>query len=134
MEKNYSHIIQSAGILKTFTVAKLMLQTEIEAIKEDVKKRTSTREEFERVFEEEFAKIANMHDPENPIPGIIYSTEPKKRGKKILKLIKQEKVRLKKLNLTKSELCFYINGLVNILELTQDDFEELNPKDFGFED
>jgi hypothetical protein len=134
MEKNYSHIIQSAGILKTFTVAKLMLQTEIEAIKEDVKKRTSTREEFERVFEEEFAKIANMHDPENPIPGIIYSTEPKKRGKKMLKLIKQEKARLKKLNLTKSELCFYINGLVNMLELNQDDFEEIDPKDFGFED
>jgi hypothetical protein len=134
MEENYSHIIQSAGILKTFTVAKLMLQTEIEAIKEDVKKRTSTQEEFERVFAEEFAKIANMHDPDNPIPGIIYSTEPKKRGKKMLKLVKQEKSRLKKLNLTKSELCFYINGLVNMLELTQEDFEELNPKDFGFED
>lgn len=129
----YSHIIQKKGLLKNFTVAKLMLESEIQAIKDEIRKRTTTEEEFEKAFAEEFAKIANMHDPNNPIPGIIYPKGPNERGKKMMKLVKQEKVRLKKMNLTKSELCFYINGLVNLLGLTQEDFEELDPNDFGID-
>jgi hypothetical protein len=131
--EEYSHIIQKKGILKNFTVAKLVLESEIQAIKDEIRRKTTSEEEFEKAFAEEFAKIANMHDQNNPIPGIIYSTGPNERGKKMIKLVKQEKVRLKKMNLTKSELCFYVNGLVNLLGLAQEDFEELDPKDFGID-
>lgn len=128
----YSHIIQKKGLLKSFTVAKLVLESDIQALRNYVKAKVSSPEEFELEFKKAFENLANMRDPKNPIPGILYLDEKNARGKKMLKIIRSEVIQLKKLNLSKNELCFYINGLVNSLELTQDDFENINFEEFEF--
>lgn len=127
----YSHIIQKKGLLKNFSIAKLVLESDIQELRDRIKTQVSSNEEFEAEFKKAFE---NMQDPKNPIPGILYGGKGNTRGEKMLKIIKNEIKNLNKLNLTKSELCFYINGLVNTLNLTREDFENLSLQDFEIDD
>jgi hypothetical protein len=69
---NFSHILQKKRILKNFTVVKVASNSKIEEIKKKALAKAKTEDEFNKIMEEEIKKIGNMHNQENPIPGIIY--------------------------------------------------------------
>lgn len=122
--QSYTHILQKTGILKTFTVAKIVKKKDIDDLKALIKSVASDETEYKKMLAEEIAKMTNMHDNKNPIPGIIYSADASRKTlmlgitKKFSKAVKDQKFDTK-------ELAFLVSAIINELGLTQEDFQNL---------
>ena len=123
--ENYTHILQKTGVLKSFTVAKIVKKKEIEDLKKLIKDVAASEEEYKKILTEELAKMSNMHDSTNPIPGIIYSIAGSDTRESILVLTKKISKNLEKRNFSKKELAFLISAIITELGLTQEDFQNL---------
>lgn len=125
--KVYTHILQKKGVLKTFTVAKVVRKKDIEELKAIVKSMTKDEEEYNQMLKEELARISDMHNKDNPIPGIIYSENMReiKRGA-IYTLAQKISDAVKKQKFDKKEMAFLISAIISNLELDQEDFLKLN--------
>ena len=125
--KAYTHILQKKGILRTFQVAKVVRKKDVDELKALVKKVASDEEEYNRLLKEEMAKMSDMHDENNPIPGIIYGDDSLvARRNMIYTLAQKISNGLKKQKLTKLELALLISSVISKLELEQEDFMKLN--------
>lgn len=121
----YTHVLQKTGVLKTFTVAKIVKKKDIEELKKLIREVSSDENEYKKMLEEELLKISNMHDKNNPIPGIIYKTEDADKRGDMLVLTKKISNALKKKDFSKKELAFLISAIITELGLTQEDFINL---------
>jgi len=100
----YTHVLQKTGVLKTFTVAKIVKKKDIEELKKLIREIASDENEYKTLLEEELLKISNMHDKGNPIPGIIYKTEDPDKRQTMLALTKKISKSLKKNNFGKKRV------------------------------
>lgn len=121
----YTHILQKTGILKNFTVAKVVKKQDIEDLKSLIKSVASDDAEYKQMLAEELAKISNMHDKNNPIPGIIYSPSEMEKRKALFTITTKFSENVKKQDFDKKELAFLISAIINELGLTQEDFQNL---------
>lgn len=121
----YTHILQKTGILKNFTVAKVVKKQDIEDLKSLIKSVASDDAEYKQMLSEELAKISNMHDKNNPIPGIIYSPSEMEKRKALFTITTKFSENVKKQDFDKKELAFLISAIINELGLTQEDFQNL---------
>ena len=120
--KSFTHILQKTGVLKTFTVAKIVKKRDIDELKALVKSVASDAAEYKKMLKEEMSKISDMHNQRNPIPGIIYPT-PENDIKKLLVAITTKFCKgIKTQKFSKRELAFLISAIINELGLTQEDF------------
>lgn len=124
--KSFSHVLQKVGVLKNFSVAKVVSKKEIEDLKQLIRAVAKDKEEYDKLFAEEMAQIANMHDPKAPVPGIIYSENTDQVLKQLKKSVKSYVDKMKAEKITKRQLCFLIASIIKELGLTQDDFLKLN--------
>ena len=122
---HFSHVLQKAGVLKNFTVAKVVKKQDIEDLKALIKSVTSSDKEYKQMLDEEMKKISDMHDENNPIPGIIYPPDQSKNKKLIVAIVKKFSQSVKKQNLSTREMAFLISAIINELGLTQEDFINL---------
>lgn len=122
---HFSHVLQKAGVLKNFTVAKIVKKQDIEDLKTLIKSVTSSDKEYKQMLDEEMKKISDMHDENNPIPGIIYPPDQSKNKKLIVEIVKKFSQSVKKQNLSTREMAFLISAIINELGLTQEDFINL---------
>lgn len=122
---HFSHVLQKAGVLKNFTVAKIVKKQDIEDLKTLIKSVTSSDKEYKQMLDEEMKKISDMHDENNPIPGIIYPPDQSKNKKLIVAIVKKFSQSVKKQNLSTREMAFLISAIINELGLTQEDFINL---------
>jgi len=120
----FSHMLQKKGILKNFSIAKVVPTSVVEKIKEKVRGKTKTDAEFDAMLEEEMKIMGNMHDKANPIPGIIYNDTA--YNEKIVKMTIDHSKKLKTCNFTKDEMCIYIMSLTSEMGLTRHDFNNLD--------
>lgn len=67
---HFSHVLQKAGVLKNFTVAKIVKKQDIEDLKTLIKSVTSSDKEYKQMLDEEMKKISDMHDENNPITAL----------------------------------------------------------------
>ena len=126
MNKPYfSHVLQKAGVLKNFTVAKIVKKQDIEDLKALIKSVTSSDKEYNQMLDEEMKKISDMHDENNPIPGIIYPPDQSKNKKLIVAIVTKFSQSVKKQNLSTREMAFLVSAIINELGLTQEDFINL---------
>jgi hypothetical protein len=126
MNKPYfSHVLQKAGVLKNFTVAKIVKKQDIEDLKALIKSVTSSDKEYNQMLDEEMKKISDMHDENNPIPGIIYPPDQSKNKKLIVAIVTKFSQNVKKQNLSTREMAFLVSAIINELGLTQEDFINL---------
>ncbi len=125
--KPFTHILQKKGILRTFSVAKVMRKKDIEELKSIIKQLASNEEEYDQMLKEEMERLSDMHNSDNPIPGIIYSESDRDKRRKVLYVISDKFVEnLGKRKFTKQELALLISSMIAKLELDQDDFAALN--------
>lgn len=125
--KPYTHILQKKGILKAFSVAKVVRKKDIEELKQIIKSMTKSEDEYNQMLNEEMAKMSDMHDQNNPIPGIIYSTdETTVRRAAIYEVARKISDGIKKKNIEKADMALLISAIISNLELTQEDFINLN--------
>lgn len=125
-QKPYSHILQKKGILRAFTVAKVVKTKEIEALKALIREVSDSEEEYKILLNEEMKKISDMHNSNDPIPGIIYSGNGIEKRDIIQKLSQTVLKLTKTQNLSKKEMAFLITVIITNLGLTQDDFIKLS--------
>lgn len=122
---HFSHVLQKAGVLKNFTVAKIVKKQDIEDLKALIKSVTSSDKEYNQMLDEEMKKISDMHDENNPIPGIIYPPDQSKNKKLIVAIVTKFSQSVKKQNLSTREMAFLVSAIINELGLTQEDFINL---------
>jgi hypothetical protein len=68
------------------------------------------------------AKMSDMHDDKNPIPGIIYNNdETDARRNLIYTIANKFSKNIKSMNFNKGELAFLISSIVAKLELEHED-------------
>ncbi len=133
MKQAFTHVLQKAGVLKTFTVAKIVNKKEIEELKSLIKTVATDENEYKMLLEEELKKLSNMHDSKNPIPGIIYNENSSDKQKIIFDATKKFGESIKQYNFSSAELAFLVTAIINELGLTQEDFESLRD-DLGEDD
>lgn len=124
--KKFTHILQKKGILKTFSVAKVVKRNDIKELEKLIKQIAADDKEYNQLLKEEMEKISNMHDQENPIPGIIYVSGNSQRRDQIFALAKKMADNLSKQKFSKSELALLISSTISKLGLEQEDFVNLN--------
>ena len=122
----FTHVLQKKGILKSFTVAKIVNGEDIQTLKSLIKAVASSKEEYETLLKEELMKLSNMHDEKNPIPGIIYPDETFIKRQLLFMIAHKICENVKKQGFARKELAFLISAMVNKFELNQEDFVKLN--------
>jgi hypothetical protein len=128
-EQPYIHLLQKAGVLKNFSVAKVVNKKEIEELRRLIQTVAKDEKEFNQMFAEEMAMIGNLHDKQNPIPGIIYLEDRSKNIQDLVNIAKSCAKRLREEKTTRKELCFIVAVAIKELGLTQEDFLRLNEDD-----
>lgn len=121
-DKSYSHVLQKAGVLKNFSVAKIVSRKEIDDLKQLIRAVAKDEEEYNKLLAEELATIGNMHDPKTPIPGIIYTEDKSALIKQLQKAAKDYAQKIRTGKLEKKQLCYLIASIIKELGLTQEDF------------
>lgn len=118
----YTHILQKTGVLKNFSIAKIVPMVELENLKLEIKKKTSNEEEFNKAFQKKIAEYSNMHDPKNPIPGIIYMNDDEKKRIIYAKYAKEWAKKVKSDGPSRKDLANLIKMMIAELGLTKEDF------------
>lgn len=117
--------MQKVGILKNFSVAKIVSKKEIDDLKQLIRAVSKSEKEYNKLFAAEMSEIGNMHGSKEPIPGIVYYESGVKQPSKLIELAKEYSARMKAGNTTKNDLCYLITSIIKELGLTQQDFLNL---------
>jgi hypothetical protein len=118
----FTHILQKTGILKNFSISRLVTASELDKIKNEIRKNTSNDEEFKKEFQKKISEYGNMHDPKNPIPGIIYLNDEENKRVIYAKYAKEWAKKIKEDGTPKKELAMLIKMMIAELGLTKEDF------------
>lgn len=124
--QSVGHILQKKGILRSFSVAKIVNSEEIKELQELIKTVATSKKEYKQLLKEELAKLSDMNDKKNPIPGIIQPDALFIQRKLLFTVAHRVADTIKKNKFTKKELAFIISAIISRLELSQDDFTKLN--------
>lgn len=124
-KKSYNHILQKSGVLRNFTVAKVVNKKELDELKRLIRTVASSEEEYKEILAEEMARMANMYDETNPIPGIIYPNGDEKFRNLAFNVTKKFCEGVRKHQMTVEQMAFLITAIINELGLTQEDFLKL---------
>jgi hypothetical protein len=125
MNQSFTHVLQKTGVLKTFTVAKVVNKEDIDELKSLIQSVAEDEAEYEKLLDEELKKLSNMHDSKNPIPGIIYTDSDSDRQKIMFGIAKKFNKSIKRYDFSPIELAFLVTAIINELGLSQEDFESL---------
>jgi hypothetical protein len=125
----FSHVLQKTGVLKNFSIAKVVPLVEMEKIKKEIKEKSKSDADFSLAFQKKLAAYRNMHDPKNPIPGIIYLNGEEKKQVANKKYAKELARKIKIDHPRKQDLAFLIKIIIMELGLVKDDFQEDDPEE-----
>ena len=115
----FSHVLQKTGVLKNFSIAKI-----VPLIEKELREKSKSEADFGLAFQKKLAAYQNMHDPKNPIPGIIYLDNEQKKQVNCKKYAKELARKVKIDHPRKQELALLIKIMIMELGLTKDDFQE----------
>ncbi len=132
------HILNQLGILTTFSVAKKISDEDIQKYFTKQKKSGKTEKQIGDMFHEKILNEIQDALLRNEIPGLISSQEIAKqmgldqsvidKVPELNRLVMIIAQKLSEKNYDKMSLCYYINSLVNILNLTEKDFSKFHKK------
>ena len=130
------HILNQMGILTTFSVAKKISEDDMNSFFAKQKKSGKSEAEVNDMFHNKILNDIQDAISNNKIPGLISSQElARQMGldadtvDKIPELNRLVMIIAQKLSdkkYDKMALCYYINSLVNVLGLTEKDFEKFH--------
>lgn len=128
-----NHILAKEGILTAFMIARKVNPIDIKGLKEKFKGTKIQSDKFQKLLMEKILKDTQEAFAKDKIPGlttkeVLTEQEEKKR---IMELTYFASIMAKKLvdnNVTKYHSCYVINAMVNMLGLTEEDFNEFHRK------
>jgi hypothetical protein len=132
------------GVMSSFSVAKKVTDQDINKFFKIHKKLGEKNSKIEKLLKERIIKDIEKAIMSNEIPGLLSTQELSDEmgvDKDVVlnipyinKLIVVIVHKLVEKKYDKTSLCYFINGLVNVLGLTEEDFEKINPEDKDNED
>lgn len=134
MAQSINHILSKEGILTTFSIAKRISVKDVQSLQKKIKGKKNT-ENFKKLLKDKVMKETQKALVEKRIPGIMttdslqFMSEEEK--KKMMELTYLASVIAKKLgekNIDKYHSCYIINAIINMIGLTESDFDEFHRK------
>jgi hypothetical protein len=138
-----NHILAKEGILTTFSIAKKVTAKDVKKLREKLKITSTSSlnsEKLKELLRNAVIKETQSDIESNNIPGLIISSpnfEENEERKRIMELTYFASLIAKKLaekNIGKYHSCYIINAIVNVLGLTEEDFDEFHRKFSKFRD
>lgn len=130
------HILNQMGILTTFSVAKKITEGEIKKYYGKQKKSGKTEKQISDMLREKILDDIHTAIDNNEIPGLISPKEIAKqlgmqpsvvdRVPELNRLVMIVANKLSEKKYDKMSLCYFINSMVNMLGLTEKDFEKFH--------
>ena len=126
------HLITEMGVLKSISIGKRVSSNKVKEYQNKIKKITKSKEEADLLLKKVILKDAqNIIDPLK-VPGIIVEKKSNQRQiteKRLVDLtyfssIISKKISEKKMN--KFDRCYLINVLVNMMSLSEEDFDKFH--------
>lgn len=129
----FNHILSQMGVLKTFSVAKKVSEEDMKIMASGFLKSGGKRKDLTDYLKNEIVKKTQEDFMKNQVPGLILNEQALESiaHSKMIELtqfsaIVAEKIMEKRLD--KFYSCFIVNALMNMLGITDDDFEEFYKK------
>lgn len=130
------HLINSLGVLTNFSIAKKISKSEITKESKKIKRifKKINPDQFDKLLIDALIEKTKKSIANELPPGLIF---PQKHSKKIeldkfytelLSIAQALSNKFNEQNLTKHQMCFIINTLINLTELTENDFLESHRK------
>jgi len=132
------HILAKEGILTTFSIAKKVTAKDVKKLRDKIKSTKMDANKLQELLKESIIKETEKNLLTQAIPGLIVgSVEEAEEKKRIMELTFFASMISKKLsekNIDKYHSCYIINAIVNMLGLTEDNFDEFHKKFSKFKD
>lgn len=136
IQESPTHLISSLGILTSFSIAKKINKDEVSKESRKIKKifKESDPEKFQKLLMDALIEKARKSVENEIPPGLIF---PKKNLKKqqldkfYLELSAISQALTNKFveqKLSKHQVCFILNAVINLLGLTEEDFLDFHKK------
>jgi hypothetical protein len=127
-----NHILAKEGILTTFSIAKKVTAVDVKKLRDKLKSSKLDADKLQELLRTTVLKDTQKAIESQKIPGlIIEGLEESEEKKRIMELTYFASVIAKKLSekkVGKYHSCYIINAIVNMLTLTEDDFDEFHRK------
>jgi len=141
---NPIHILNQMGVITSFSVAKKVKAEDIESFFKKGKKYGKTIDEMNEILRNKVLKDIEESIFLQKIPGLVSPEEIAKNmgiQKNIIdnmpvlnKLAMVLNFKLSEKKFDKMSLCYFINSLVNMLGLTEEDFENFHKQNTSSEE
>ena len=127
-----NHILAKEGILTTFSIAKKVTAKDVKKLRDKLKSAKIDSDKLQELLKSAVIRDTQQAIETQKIPGlIIEGAAESEEKKKIMELTYFSSVIAKKLSekkIDKYHSCYIINAIVNMLGLTEEDFDEFHRK------
>lgn len=126
------HILAKEGILTTFSIAKKVTAKDVKKLRDKLKSSKIDAEKLQELLRSAVVRDTKKAIESQKIPGLIVAgAEDSEEKKRIMELTYFASVIAKKLSdkkIGKYHSCYIINAIVNMLGLTEGDFDDFHKK------
>lgn len=133
-----NHILSKEGILTTFSIAKKVTAKDVKKLRDKIKNEKVNSAQLQEMLKQSVVKETQEALETKKIPGLIMEGEETSAEKqRIMELTYFASLIAKKLSerkVGKYHSCYIINAIVNMLGLTEEDFDEFHKKFSKFKD
>jgi len=127
-----NHILAKEGILTTFSIAKKVTAKDVKKLRDKIKSAKMDADKLHELLRMSIIKDTQKDIETKKIPGLIISgeedAEEKKRIMELTYFASMISKKLSEKNIDKYHSCYIINAIVNMLGLTEDNFDEFHKK------
>lgn len=127
-----NHILAREGILTSFSIAKKVTARDVKRLRDKMKNAKVNAEQLQELLRQSIIKETQQAVETHKIPGLIIGPVAMEEEKqKIMELTYFASLISKKLGekkIGKYHSCYIINAIVNMLGLTEEDFDEFHRK------
>ena len=133
MIQTANHILSKEGILTTFSIAKRVSLKNVKDLQKKAKKGNFNSKKFQDLLRKSIMEETQKALIDRKIPGLVLSGQnvSDEEKKKMMELTYFASIIAKKVNekkIDKYHACYVINAIVNMLGLTESDFDEYHRK------
>lgn len=132
MMQTTHHILAKEGILTTFSIAKKITAKDVKKLRDKIKTAKMDADKLNELLKISIIKDTQKDIESKKIPGLILEgMEDAEEKKRIMELTYFASIISKKLsekNIDKYHSCYIINAIVNMLGLTEENFDEFHKR------
>ncbi len=133
MINTHQHILSDEGILTSFSISKRITSEDFARVKKKLKNKNLSSEDFQQMLKQKIVDDLNQNIKKCSIPGLNlqHVLDEESEKKKMMELTYIATVLGKNIQEKTTDSfykCFLINAIINVLGLTEEDFNEFHKR------